>query len=60
MMGVNLPLAFTGTEYVWDRVYRENFSLTRADSDAHVAGPAVLAWGRMGNIRGWGATPVRL
>ena len=54
MMGINLPLAFTGQEFVWDKVYRETFGLSRADMDAHFAGPAFLAWGRMGNIRGWG------
>ena len=53
MMGVNLPLAFTGQEAVWDKVYR-SFNLTQAEIDAHFAGPAFLAWGRMGNIRGWG------
>jgi|EP01047_Picozoa_sp_COSAG01_P031783 alpha-N-acetylglucosaminidase len=54
MMGINLPLAFTGQEFVWDKVYREKFGLTRADMDRHFAGPAFLAWGRMGNIHGWG------
>eukprot|EP00051_Salpingoeca_urceolata_P003197 m.55917 g.55917 ORF g.55917 m.55917 type:complete len:877 (-) comp12565_c0_seq1:58-2688(-) len=54
MQGYNLPLAFTGQEYVWSRVYKEQFNLTQADLDEHFAGPAFLAWGRMGNIRGWG------
>jgi alpha-N-acetylglucosaminidase len=53
MNGVNMPLAFTGQEAIWDKVYR-NFNLTQAEIDAHFAGPAFLAWGRMGNIRGWG------
>eukprot|EP01052_Picozoa_sp_SAG31_P000665 SAG31_NODE_19_length_35031_cov_42.510707_16_plen_943_part_00 len=56
MMGINMPLAFTGQEYVWNRVYRERFNLTQVDMDEHFAGPAFLAWGRMGNIRGWGGT----
>merc|ERR1712137_941325 len=54
MMGINMPLAFTGQEYVWDRVYRERFNLSEADLAEHFAGPAFLAWGRMDNIRGWG------
>ena len=53
MMGINMPLAFTGQEAVWDAVYRR-FKLTQTEIDAHFAGPAFLAWGRMGNIRGWG------
>lgn len=56
LMGINMPLAFTGQEYVWDRVYRERMNLTEEDMAAHFAGPAFLAWGRMGNIRGWGGT----
>jgi alpha-N-acetylglucosaminidase len=53
MNGINMPLAFTGQEAVWDKVYRD-FNLTQHEIDAHFAGPAFLAWGRMGNIRGWG------
>ena len=52
--GVNLPLAFTGQEYAFYRTYTEKFGLNSSDLDAHFAGPAFLAWGRMGNIRGWG------
>jgi alpha-N-acetylglucosaminidase len=51
--GVNLPLSFTGQEYVFERLYRE-FGLTNEEIDAHFAGYAFLPWGRMGNIRGWG------
>nr|CAB3264194.1 alpha-N-acetylglucosaminidase [Phallusia mammillata] len=51
--GINLPLAFTGQEAIWQRVYLK-LGLTKTDLDAHFAGPAFLAWGRMGNIRGWG------
>ena len=54
LSGVNLPLAFTGQEYAFYRTYTEKFGLTAADLDSHFAGPAFLAWGRMGNIRGWG------
>ena len=54
LSGVNLPLAFTGQEYAFYRTYTEKFGLNATDLDAHFAGPAFLAWGRMGNIRGWG------
>lgn len=51
--GINLPLAFTGQEEIFRRVFlRWNF--TQADLDTFFAGPAFLAWGRMGNIDGWG------
>ena len=53
-VGINLPLAFTGQEYVWNRLYQERFNHTEEDLNEHFAGPAFLAWGRMGNIRGWG------
>ena len=54
LSGVNLPLAFTGQEWAFYRTYTEQFGLSAEDLDAHFAGPAFLAWGRMGNIRGWG------
>jgi alpha-N-acetylglucosaminidase len=54
MMGVNLPLATTGQEWVWARVWQERFNLTSAELAEHWPGPAFLAWGRMGNLRGWG------
>ena len=54
LSGVNLPLAFTGQEWAFYRTYTEHFGLSAADLDAHFVGPAFLAWGRMGNIRGWG------
>ena len=52
--GINLPLAFTGQEYVWHKVWR-HFGLAEADMD--FTGPAFLAWNRMGNIRNW-ASPL--
>ncbi|XP_039259362.2 alpha-N-acetylglucosaminidase-like [Styela clava] len=51
--GVNLPLAFTGQEAIWRRVYKQ-FGCTDQDLANHFAGPAFLAWGRMGNVDGWG------
>lgn len=51
--GINLPLAFTGQEALWYRVYK-NLGCSDSDIKHHFAGPAFLAWGRMGNINGWG------
>jgi alpha-N-acetylglucosaminidase len=51
--GINLPLAFIGQEAIFQRVYM-NLGFTQADLDEYFAGPAFLAWGRMGNIHGWG------
>ncbi|XP_076252647.1 N-acetyl-alpha-glucosaminidase isoform X2 [Rhynchophorus ferrugineus] len=49
----NFVLAFTGQEAIWQRVYQK-LNLTDADISEHFAGPAFLAWLRMGNLRGWG------
>ncbi len=53
MNGINMPLAFTGQEYVWHKFYS---SLNVADEDImnYFSGPAFLAWQRMGNLRKWG------
>ncbi|XP_066954766.1 alpha-N-acetylglucosaminidase-like isoform X3 [Macrobrachium rosenbergii] len=51
--GINMPLAFTGQEAIWQRVYSK-LGVTQEELDNHFAGPAFLAWGRMGNIFGWG------
>eukprot|EP00118_Oscarella_pearsei_P003618 m.15082 g.15082 ORF g.15082 m.15082 type:complete len:759 (+) comp26171_c0_seq1:20-2296(+) len=51
--GINLPLAFTGQEYIWQKVYTQ-LGFTQEDLDEHFGGPAFLAWARMGNIQGWG------
>ncbi|KJE88736.1 lysosomal alpha-N-acetyl glucosaminidase [Capsaspora owczarzaki ATCC 30864] len=56
--GVTMPLAFTGQEYVWRRLFHL-FNLTDSDLSPFFAGPAFLAWGRMGNIKGWGG-PISL
>ncbi|XP_045159526.2 alpha-N-acetylglucosaminidase-like isoform X2 [Mercenaria mercenaria] len=53
MNGINLPLAFTGQEAIFQRVYRE-LGFTDEDLQHHFAGPAFLAWARMGNMEGWG------
>ena len=51
--GVNLPLAFTGQEEIWRRVWTQ-LGVSEADLASHFTGPAFLPWGRMGNLRGWG------
>ena len=43
MNGVNLPLAFTAQESVWQVVYKQ-LGLTQEELDQHFAGPAFLAW----------------
>ena len=51
--GVNLPLAFTGLEYVTRKVFKE-FGFSDDELKEWFAGPAFMAWYRMGNINGWG------
>ena len=41
--GINLPLAFTGQEAIWQRVYRK-IGLTQQELDTFFGGPAFLAW----------------
>ncbi|XP_070194729.1 alpha-N-acetylglucosaminidase-like isoform X3 [Littorina saxatilis] len=53
LSGINLPLAFTGQEAMFQRLYM-NMGFTSEDLDAFFGGPAFLAWSRMGNIQGWG------
>jgi len=50
--GINLPLAFSGQEEIWDRIYK-SYGCTQEDMDSHFTGPAYLAWGRMGNLKGF-------
>eukprot|EP01065_Artemidia_motanka_P052416 TRINITY_DN9463_c0_g1_i1.p1 TRINITY_DN9463_c0_g1~~TRINITY_DN9463_c0_g1_i1.p1 ORF type:complete len:719 (+),score=190.86 TRINITY_DN9463_c0_g1_i1:358-2514(+) len=51
--GINLPLVITGQEWVWMKMYSQ-MGLSRPELDAFFAGPAFLAWHRMGNLRSWG------
>ncbi|GAB2289027.1 hypothetical protein Dimus_023329 [Dionaea muscipula] len=53
LQGVNLPLAFTGQEAIWQKVFMD-FNVTKADLNDFFGGPAFLAWARMGNLHGWG------
>lgn len=50
--GINIALAQTAQEEIWRRVYQK-FNLTQSEINKHFAGPAFLAWSRLGNIRGW-------
>ncbi|KAM9774055.1 alpha-N-acetylglucosaminidase [Syngnathus typhle] len=47
--GINLPLAFTGQEALWQEVYRA-LGLNQSEVEEFFAGPAFLAWNRMGNM----------
>ncbi|XP_046392538.1 alpha-N-acetylglucosaminidase [Ischnura elegans] len=53
MNGITLPLAPTAQEVIWIKIYLE-LGMTSEEIEEHIAGPPFLAWGRMGNIRGWG------
>ncbi|XP_032890693.1 alpha-N-acetylglucosaminidase isoform X1 [Amblyraja radiata] len=52
LSGINLALAFTGQEAIWQRVYL-SLGLTQAEIDSFFVGPAYLAWERMGNMHSW-------
>ncbi len=51
--GINLPLAQTGNEYIWQKVWREH-GLSDEQIRAYFTGPAYLPWHRMANIDKWG------
>ncbi|XP_052182621.1 alpha-N-acetylglucosaminidase-like isoform X2 [Diospyros lotus] len=53
LQGINLPLAFTGQEAIWQKVF-QNFNISNSDLNDFFGGPAFLAWSRMGNLHGWG------
>lgn len=50
--GISLTLAPV-QEQIWSEVYAE-LGMTQYEIDDHFAGPAFMAWQRMGNMRGWG------
>lgn len=50
--GVNMPLAITGQEAVWMRVWNQ-LGLTDEQIRAYFTGPAHLPWHRMSNIDSW-------
>ncbi|HEV2482171.1 MAG TPA: alpha-N-acetylglucosaminidase [Puia sp.] len=51
--GINMPLAITGEEYTWYKVYHD-MGFSDADLAAFFCGPAYFAWFWMGNLDGWG------
>ncbi|XP_030493952.2 alpha-N-acetylglucosaminidase [Cannabis sativa] len=53
LQGINLPLAFTGQEAIWQKVFMD-FNISKEDLNDFFGGPAFLAWARMGNLHAWG------
>ncbi|KAL5813955.1 hypothetical protein ACOSQ4_024596 [Xanthoceras sorbifolium] len=53
LQGINLPLAFTGQEAIWQKVFQK-YNISSSDLDDFFGGPAFLAWSRMANLHGWG------
>ncbi|KAE8729006.1 putative disease resistance protein [Hibiscus syriacus] len=53
LQGINLQLAFTGQEAIWQNVFM-GFNITMEDLNDFFGGPAFLAWAHMGNLHGWG------
>ena len=51
LRGVNMPLAISGQEAVWQKVWKK-YSLTDDEIRAYFTGPAQLPWHRMCNIDG--------
>lgn len=51
--GVNLPLALTGLEAVWQATL-ERLGLSGDEIRSFLAGPAFLAWQWLSNLEGWG------
>jgi alpha-N-acetylglucosaminidase len=50
--GINMPLAMTGQNAVWDRVYRK-LGFGDDDMDRFFTGPAYFMWFWAGNIDAW-------
>jgi len=51
--GINMPLALTGQEYTWYKVYK-NMGFSDKDLSSFFCGPAYFSWFWMGNLDGWG------
>lgn len=51
--GINMPLAVTGQNSVWQRVYRK-LGFSDDDLKDFFSGPAYFNWFWMGNLDGWG------
>lgn len=50
--GVNFPLALTGQEYIWLKLF-QRYNVTLDQLEPWLSGPAFLAWQRAGNIQGF-------
>jgi alpha-N-acetylglucosaminidase len=51
--GINMPLALTGQNSVWYRVYK-SMGFTEEEMKNFFTGPAYFNWFWMGNLDGWG------
>lgn len=51
--GINMPLALTGQNSIWYKVYRK-LGFTDEELDSFFSGPAYFTWFWMGNLDGWG------
>jgi alpha-N-acetylglucosaminidase len=51
--GINMPLALTGEEAIWQEVYK-SMGFTDKELDEYFSGPAYFSWLWMGNIDAWG------
>ncbi len=51
--GINMPLALTGQEYTWYKVYKD-MGFKDDDLKSFFCGPAYFSWFWMGNLDGWG------
>ncbi|KAF5792800.1 putative alpha-N-acetylglucosaminidase [Helianthus annuus] len=51
LQGINMPLAFTGQEAIWQKVFAK-FNISSSDLNDFFGGPAFLAWSRMANLHG--------
>ena len=51
--GINMPLALTGQESVWQEVWKE-MGMSDDEIRAYFSGPAHLPWHRMANLDGFG------
>ncbi|MFB9843011.1 alpha-N-acetylglucosaminidase [Mucilaginibacter ginsenosidivorans] len=51
--GINMPLAITGEEAIWQGVYK-SMGFTGKQLDDFFCGPAYFSWFWMGNLDAWG------
>ena len=51
--GINMPLALTGQNSVWRKVYNK-LGFTDSELESFFSGPAYFNWFWMGNLDGWG------